>query len=127
MATVIAVKTARQIRGAAAEQNAVAYLTGLGWPIVGRNVRVGRHDEIDIVAVDPGPPAELVCVEVRSARSRSFGAPEERIDRRKLASLYRAMRDVDLGSRLPRRIDLIVVDARHYPTRIRHLRGLTAY
>jgi Holliday junction resolvase-like predicted endonuclease len=71
------VKTARQRHGASAEDEAVAYLAGHGWRIVVRNLKIGR-DEIDVLALDPGPPATLVVVEVRSLRTASFGEPEER-------------------------------------------------
>ncbi|HUR16032.1 MAG TPA: YraN family protein, partial [Candidatus Limnocylindrales bacterium] len=57
--------TLRQRRGADAEQLAVDYLLGLGWRVVGRNVKVGR-DEVDVLALDTGPPRTLVNVEVRS-------------------------------------------------------------
>ena len=124
-------KTRRQVRGAAAEARAAAFLEGLGWRLLARNVKVGAHDEIDIVALDPGPPPELVCVEVRSARSLEFGSPEERIDSRKVGHLYRAMggldiatRALDTDARLPRRVDLIVVDLRGPKPSIRHLRRL---
>ncbi len=116
-------RTLRQRRGQAAEDAATRYLAAAGWRMLERNVKVGR-DEIDIVAVDPGPPAELVCVEVRSATSDAFGAPEERIDRTKIRNLYRAMRTMQSGSGLPRRVDLIVVDARGGKVTIRHLRRL---
>jgi putative endonuclease len=102
----------------------VAWLIERGWRLLARNVKVGPHDEIDIVAMDPGPPPELVCVEVRSARSSDFGSPEERIDRRKVASLYRGMRVLDLEAGMPRRVDLLVVDLRGTRPNIRHLRRL---
>lgn len=98
-----------------------------------RNVKVER-DEIDLVAVDPGPPIELVCVEVRSARSSQFGAPEERVDKRKVANLYRAARafiksdvagQLEFG-RMAVRVDLVVVDLRAARPQIRHLRRLEA-
>lgn len=114
-------RTERQLRGAFAEDVAVAWLVRRGWQIVGRNVKVGRRDEIDIVALDPGPPQELVCVEVRSARSGAYGAPEERVDARKVSHLYRAAREFS-GS--VKRVDLIVVDLRTGEPQIRHLRAL---
>jgi putative endonuclease len=118
------VRTERQRRGAFYEDVAAAWLQQHGWRLVARNVKVGRRDEIDIVAIDPGPPAELVCVEVRSARSRHFGSPEERVDTRKVGHLYRSMRALDAADRLPRRVDLIVVDAREALPSIRHIRRL---
>ena len=50
--------------------------------VLARNVHVGRH-ELDLVAVDPGPPPALVIVEVRWRGSRGFGLPEETVDHRK--------------------------------------------
>ena len=117
--------TLRQQHGTLAEDAALAYLLGLGWRLIERNAKVGR-DEIDIVAIDPGPPAELVFVEVRSATSAAFGTPEERIDRRKVGHLYRALRAypaVD-GRGLKRRVDLVIVDSRAGTPMIRHLRNL---
>ena len=103
-------------------------MTTLGWSVVARNLRVGR-DEIDLLCLDPGPPAELVVVEVRSLRSAAFGAPEERVDGRKVGRLYRAA--AALGSHLdrrmgglPRRVDLVVVDRRSGPVDLRHMRRL---
>ena len=117
--------TLRQRHGTLAEDAALAYLEGLGWRLIERNVKVGR-DEIDIVAVDPGPPAELVFVEVRSATSSAFGTPEERIGRVKVGHLYRAMRGYrpNEGSGLVRRVDLVVVDSRSGSAVIRYLRAL---
>lgn len=116
-------RTARQLHGQGAEGAAAGYLEGAGWRVVGRNVKVGR-DEIDIVAVDPGPPTELVCVEVRSARSSAFGSPEERVDRAKVGHLYRAMQALTTDVVLPRRVDLVVIDNRTSPPAIRHLRAV---
>jgi putative endonuclease len=117
--------TLRQRRGSAAEDMAAEHLVALGWRVVARNVRVER-DEVDIVAIDAGPPPELVCVEVRSATSAAFGAPEERVDRLKVRRLYRGMLRLatPAGLGLPRRVDLIIVDRRRTPARIRHLRRL---
>jgi putative endonuclease len=117
--------TLRQRHGALAEDAAASYLEGLGWRLIERNVKVGR-DEIDIVAMDHGPPPMLVCVEVRSATSPDFGTPEERIGRLKVSHLYRAMRGYRLeGVRgLPRRVDLVVVDYRSGSAVVRHLRSI---
>jgi putative endonuclease len=124
-------KTERQRRGAIAEAAAATYLEQLGWQIVARNVKVGR-DEVDILAIDPGPPATLVCAEVRSLKTAAFGAPEERVDRRKVGRLYRAVAGLGAAlesddgiDRLPRRVDLVIVDGRRGPAaEIRHLRAL---
>jgi putative endonuclease len=124
------VHTVRQRRGSNAEEIAVRYLDALGWTIVSRNLKVGPHDEIDVIAIDGDD--ELVCVEVRSARSPAFGAPEERVDRRKVGNLYRAALEfsrsgvpvaLGVGSRKVR-VDLVVVDLRASTPAIRHLRRL---
>lgn len=123
LVTLNGVKTARQQAGRMAEDEVAAHLVLSGWRLLGRNVVVGR-DEIDILAIDPGPPAELVFVEVRSATSDRFGTPEERVDRDKVAHLYRASRALTAPLGLKRRVDLIVVDRRAGEPQLRHLRAL---
>ena len=58
-------------------------------PIVARNVHVGRA-ELDLIAIDPGPPPALVVVEVRWRAGRGFGLAEETVDHRKRARLRAA-------------------------------------
>ncbi len=111
-------RTRAQLAGDAAERLVADRLAMAGWRILGRDVRAGRS-ELDLVAVDPGPPARLVVVEVRWRRRRDFGLPEETFDRRKrahlrvgLARLLQAGRLPD-GTPLPRlppAVDLIVVE-----------------
>jgi Holliday junction resolvase-like predicted endonuclease len=113
----------------------VAYLERKGWTIIGRNVRVGRG-ELDILGVDPGPPRELVAVEVRWRASRDFGLPEETFDFRKRGRVKTAIGWLlDRGClpdgrwlpRLPLRIDLVVVEPpekRGGSFRMRHHRHL---
>lgn len=130
MPTSIDRRTARRRSGDRAELEAADYLQSLGWRLLARNVRVGR-DEIDILAIDRGPPATLVVVEVRGLRTASFGSPEERVDRAKVGRLYRALAGLGNGfesdegiGRLPRRVDLVIVDRRSGRSEIRHLRAL---
>jgi putative endonuclease len=120
-------RTGAQDAGDAAEEIVADHLTGLGWKILGRNVHVGRY-ELDLIAVDPGPPASLVAVEVRWRASRAFGLPEETVDARKRSRVrvaaYGLLDRGTLpdGSRLPHlalRFDLIVVEP---GDRIRHHR-----
>lgn len=120
----------RQRRGSRAEDLAAEYLTELGWRVLARNLKVGPRDEIDLVAIDD--IGQLVCVEVRSAVSAAFGAPEERVDGRKVGHLYRAAHAfsrsqqasaLGVAARKPR-VDLVVVDLRTAKPVIRHLRRL---
>lgn len=127
-------RTNAQTRGDDAESAVVARLTGAGWTILARNVRAGRG-ELDIVAVDPGPPRTLVVVEVRRRSRRDFGLAEETIDYRKRLHLRAAIGrlltdglpdDTKLPN-LPLRVDLVVVEPPMRagdPLRIRHHRGI---
>jgi Holliday junction resolvase-like predicted endonuclease len=119
------VRTLLQDAGDRAEAAVVARLIAAGWTILGRQVRVGRG-ELDVVALDPGPPPELVIVEVRWRRRRDFGLGEETLDRRKRAHLRAAigrLRELGrVGERPlpghPIRVDLVIVE----PDRLRHHR-----
>jgi Holliday junction resolvase-like predicted endonuclease len=127
------VRTPGQLLGDAAETTVAEHLAGAGWTVLARNVHVGRC-ELDIVAVDPGPPAVLVAVEVRWRARRDFGFAEETFDWRK----RRRIRDAAFGlldrgrlpdgrplPRLSLRFDLILVEPSADGTRaprIRHHR-----
>lgn len=110
-------------------------LVAAGWRVLGVRVRTAR-EELDVVAVDPGPPEALVVVEVRWRGRRDFGLPEESLDRRKRLAMRRAIAallDATVlpdGTRLPHaplRVDLVVVEpparAGEGP-RVRHHRGI---
>lgn len=111
-------RTDKQRAGDAAESLVAEKLAARGWQILGRNVHVGRS-ELDIVAVDPGPPARLVAVEVRFRSTREFGLPEETFDFRKQALIRRGLgRLIELGRlpdgsalpALPVAVDLAIVE-----------------
>ena len=85
------IRTSRQEAGDAAERLVAERLVARGWRVLARNVHAGRS-ELDIVAVDPGPPARLVVVEVRCRCSRDFGGAEETFNYRKRANLRRCVR-----------------------------------
>jgi len=131
--TVSPARTAAQQAGDSAESLVLVRLLAAGWTVLARNVHIGRH-ELDLVAVDPGPPAALVIVEVRWRKSRGFGLPEETVDHRKRTHLRVAthgLRDRGVfpdGSpvpRLPVRFDLVVVEpgSRGGEPAIRHHRA----
>jgi putative endonuclease len=122
-----------QRAGDAAEALVLHRLEAAGWSVLARNVHVGRH-ELDLVAVDPGPPAALVIVEVRWRGSRGFGLAEETVDHRKRARLRIAAYGLlERGSlpdgrdvpRLSLRFDLVVVEpgAGGGEPRVRHHRA----
>jgi putative endonuclease len=128
-------RTGAQRAGDAAEQLVGSHLGAMGWTILARNVHVGRH-ELDLVALDPGPPPALVVVEVRWRVSRAYGLPEETVDHRKRARVRSAafglldrgeFADGEPLPRLPLRFDLVVVepgaDGGKGPPRIRHHRA----
>ena len=127
-------RTAAQRAGDAAEGLVGSHLAAIGWTVLARNVHVGRH-ELDLVAIDPGPPAALVVVEVRWRAGRAFGLAEETVDHRKRTRVRAAAFGLlDRGSfadgeplpNLPLRFDLIVVEPGADPAaahRIRHHRA----
>jgi putative endonuclease len=127
-------RTTMQDAGDRAEQLVADRLAAAGWRVLGRNLRVGRA-EIDILAVDPGPPATLVVVEVRRRGRRDFGLPEETVDGRKRARLWAAgcrLAATGVASdgtpipRLPLRMDLVAVEPAggREPWLVRHHRSL---
>ncbi|HET7472777.1 MAG TPA: YraN family protein [Candidatus Limnocylindrales bacterium] len=121
-------RTAKQEAGDEAEALVAARLLAAGWTVLGRNVHAGRG-ELDLVAIDPGPPRELVIVEVRRRTSRSFGLAEETVAYAKRSHLRlaigRLLEDGLPGGvampRLPLRVDLVVVEP---GSRVRHHRGI---
>ena len=78
--------------GRSGERIARSHLKHLGYRVEGQNRRVGKHDEVDLIAFDPADDA-LVFVEVksRSAHSEDFH-PELNMDPRKRHALSRAAR-----------------------------------
>jgi putative endonuclease len=126
-------RTTAQLAGDAAETLVLDRLTENGWCILARNVHVGRL-ELDLVAVDPGPPRALVVVEVRWRARRDFGLAEETVDHRKRGRLRLAAYGLlDRGvlpdgvplPHLPLRFDLVVVEPgeRGRGPRLRHHRA----
>lgn len=111
----------------AGEELAARYLTGLGWHILDRNWRCPAG-ELDIIAIDPGPPDVVVFCEVKSRRGLGFGPPLEAIT----AAKQRKLRELAVWwlraqpRAVPRfRIDgLGVLLPPDGPRRITHVRGI---
>ncbi len=81
-------KTPEHLRsGEWGEEQAARMLSGKGYRILGRRVRVGRRDEIDIVARHG---EALVFVEVKTRRGEEYGRPFSSVNRAKRHSLSRA-------------------------------------
>jgi putative endonuclease len=128
-------RTPAQQAGDEAEALVARRLRAQAWQIIGTQVRVGRA-ELDILAIDPGPPKCLVAVEVRWRRRRDFGLPEETVDHVKVRRLQRAILGL-LEARalpdgrslpwLPVRVDLVAVDRdRDGSLAMRHYRSVEA-
>jgi putative endonuclease len=126
-------RTPAQLVGDAAEALVADRLAAEGWAVLARNVHVGRH-ELDLVAIDPGPPRYLVIIEVRSRATRDFGTGEETVDHRKRRRTRTAAWGLIQLGRLPDgtllpelrvRFDLIVLepDPKTTEPRIRHHRA----
>ena len=77
----------REQAGLWGEKQAERMLRGKGYRILGRRVRVGDRDEIDLVARDG---ESLVFVEVKTREDEDFGRPLSAVDRRKRHALSRA-------------------------------------
>lgn len=111
-------RTCAQRAGDEAEALVARHLVANGWRILARQLRVGRA-ELDIVAIDPGPPPSLVVVEVRWRARRDYGLAEETIGAPKRSRLrhaafaLRERGDLPDGTPLPGlplRFDLVVVE-----------------
>jgi putative endonuclease len=69
--------------GISGEALAEDHLRGLGYEIVGRDIRTPLG-QLDMVAVDG---RTLVFVEVKTRAGRGFGLPQEAVDARKIRKL----------------------------------------
>ena len=125
--------TPAQLAGDEAEAMVAQRLAAVGWTVLARNLRLGR-DELDLLAIDPGPPRALVVLEVRRRGRRDFGLAEETLDHRKRHALRRAIGTLrERGTlpdgtplpTLPLRVDLVAVDTDgHGRPSVRHHRGI---
>lgn len=80
-------ETATHDAGEWGERAAERFLRRKGLRIIGRRVRVGKRDELDLVSRDG---ETLVFVEVKTRRNEDFGRPIDSVDRKKRHTLSRA-------------------------------------
>lgn len=107
------------VEGRHAEDLACRYLRDQGMLIVARNWR-WRGGEVDIIAKDG---ETLVFVEVKGRESEGFSPPEEAVDERKRARLWRTAQAYLAGKpAVPVRFDVVAVT----PKGIRHIKGAFA-
>lgn len=103
-------RTARQIRGAGAEQAALDHLLKHGLKLVARNVRY-RAGELDLVMRDG---AVLVFIEVRARAAAGWGGAAASVDGGKQRKLIRAAQlylQIGYGNCPPAcRFDIMVFD-----------------
>jgi putative endonuclease len=118
-------KTSRQKLGNEGERLAEAHLRSRGYRILGRQVRVGRMGELDLVAQD-GPT--VVFVEVKTRKDRFYGSPEEALTPAKSRNFSLAIQGY-LASRglvqVRHRADFIAVDLTGATPAIRHHQSVT--
>ncbi len=70
------------------EKQAEKFLKKAGYKILGRRVRVGRHDEIDLIARQGDDT--MVFVEVKTRKNEHYGRPAAAVNREKRHKLSRA-------------------------------------
>ncbi len=103
--------------GRSFEERTAQFYQDNGFEIVARNWRAG-HKEIDLIVRREGL---LVFVEVKSSRSKLFGHPSERVDRKKRGHLVEAAQRFIVESKLSGidfRFDVVTFvggELEHYP------------
>lgn len=81
-------EAAHLVSGKWGERRSVLFLKSKkGWKIVGERVRAGKHDELDIIALDHDV---LVFVEVKTRKNEDYGRPFASVNREKRKRLSRA-------------------------------------
>ncbi len=75
------------VAGRWGEKQAEKFLKKSGYKILGRRVRVGRHDELDLIAQQDDT---MVFIEVKTRRNEKYGRPAAAVNRDKRRKLSRA-------------------------------------
>ncbi|PLS28060.1 endonuclease [Bifidobacterium anseris] len=116
--------SAREL-GATGEETARAWLECRGVRVIGMNYRT-RYGEIDVIAVTPN--RTILFVEVKTRRTRRFGAPEEAVHPAKQVNLRRAAGQwlATRGAKVPHvaiRFDVIALSVSGDDVDVRHIPG----
>lgn len=107
--------------GSKGEKMAAGFLKNKGMEILHQNFRYG-HKEIDIIAKDGDT---IAFVEVKTARSKNFGSPEERVTPRKQKQLIEAANFFISKNQLDCegfRFDVVAIDMKAGP-KILHIKN----
>ena len=105
--------------GRRGEKRAETFLKKAGYKILGRRVRVGKHDEIDLIARQDDT---LVFVEVKARADEAHGRPSAAVNREKRRRLSRAAVTFLQARKLrPPYIRFDVVEVIEEPFEIRHI------
>ena len=111
-------KTSKQQLGQKGEELSVAFLSGKGHRIIGRNYRHGKG-ELDIVSIEN---RVVVISEVKSYVSEPLGAPEFRVHKQKqrqiIRTAYAFLAEHPELEGFDVRFDILIVDFSSYPARI---------
>ena len=78
---------AHLITGRWGEQKSVRFLKKSHYKIIGQRVRVGKHDELDIIAKKDGV---LIFIEVKTRKNETYGRPFSAVNKAKRKYLSRA-------------------------------------
>lgn len=108
---------ARRLFGDASEELAAAYLIQRGYKIIDRQY-LTRLGEIDLIAEDQG---ELVFVEVKARRTKTFGYPEAAVTKTKLRNIARTAELYLQAKHMTARtfrVDVVAIEQEFNPPRI---------
>lgn len=106
--------------GRRGEKQAERFLKKSGYKILGRRVRSGKHDEIDLIARHGKDT--MVFVEVKTRRNESMGRPAAAVNRDKRRKLSRAAVTFLQKRKLrPPYIRFDIVEVIEEPPEIRHI------
>jgi putative endonuclease len=114
-----ALEAAHLATGRRGEKQAGRFLKKAGYKILGRRVRCGKHDEIDLIARQGDT---LVFVEVKTRRNEDRGRPAAAVGRDKRRRLSRAAVTFLQRRRLrPPYIRFDIIEVIENPPEIRHI------